>query len=611
MEVDSHNNNNNKQLDEKTNEEEEDLRWIPVRLRKKMKLEEIKSSLSTREKNVVEEEPEVTYTAGPKANVSIFDTVREEVEQKQNEDITARILEEEQQLLQSMTQDIPLQSVSNRAKGLVYTEPLKTSWKPPKGILERSEEFNESLRKKYKISVEGENIPPPIERFEFFKFPKCILKHLESKGIHKPSPIQMQGLPVVLSGRDMIGVAHTGSGKTLVFTLPMVLFALEEEMKLPVKPKEGPFCLILCPSRELAVQTYENIMDMAYALRDDGYPLINTVLLIGGQKLRDQEERLKEGVHIIVATPGRLLHFLSEKKTTLFFCKYLCMDEADRLIDLGFEEEIRSVLDYINQQHQTILFSATMPKTIQTFAKSALVQSIEVNVGRAGAASLNVLQEVELVSQESRMVYLLECLKKTPPPVLIFAENKADVDDIHEYLLLKGVDAVSIHGGKDQDERDFSIKMFKSGRKDVLIATDVASKGLDFPNIQHVINFDMPKEIENYIHRIGRTGRGGKTGVATTFINRSCSTTILLDLLNVLIEAKQRIPVFLQELEQLQAKQKEIEEKTGIKGCSFCGGLGHRISNCPKAESAKLKQMRSNSLMLGRESGYRSNYGEY
>src|SRR5690606_13075259 len=135
--------------------------------------------------------------------------------------------------------------------------------------------------------------------------------------------------------------------------------------------------------------------------------------------------------------------------------------------------------------------------------------------------------------QESRMVYLLECLKKTPPPVLIFAENKADVDDIHEYLLLKGVDAVSIHGGKDQEERDFSIKMFKSGRKDVLIATDVASKGLDFPHIQHVINFDMPKEIENYIHRIGRTGRGGKTGVATTFINRSCSTTILLDLLNV------------------------------------------------------------------------------
>ncbi|KAL6219701.1 hypothetical protein ACLB2K_007460 [Fragaria x ananassa] len=153
-----------------------------------------------------------------------------------------------------------------------------------------------------------------------------------------------------------------------------------------------------------------------------------------------------------------------------------------------------------------------MPAKIQNFARSALVKPVTVNVGQAGAANLVVTQEVEYVKQEVKIVYLLECLQKTPPPVLIFCENKADVDDIHEYLLLKGVEAVAIHGGKHQEEREYAISSFKAGKKDVLVATDVASNGLDFRDIQHVINYDMPAEIENYVHRIGRTGRCGKTG---------------------------------------------------------------------------------------------------
>ena len=151
--------------------------------------------------------------------------------------------------------------------------------------------------------------------------------------------------------------------------------------------------------------------------------------------------------------------------------------------------------------------------------------------------------------KRQKIIYLLECLQKTPPPVLIFCENKADVDDIHEYLLLKGVEAVAIHGGKAQEERDFGITEFKAERKDVLVATDVAGKGLDFPNIQHVVNYDMPEEIENYVHRIGRTGRGGKTGIATTFINKDQSESILLDLKHLLKEAKQRIPPVLAMME--------------------------------------------------------------
>ena len=284
---------------------------------------------------------------------------------------------------------------------------------------------------------------------------------------------------------------------------------------------------------------------------------------------------LETGVHCVVATPGRLRDFLKQKKVNLDNCRYICLDEADRMLDMGFDEEVGEIMNYFKYQKQTLLFSATFPKKFQDFAKDTLVRPVVVNVGRAGAANLDVIQEVEYVKQEAKIVYLLECLQKTAPPVCIFCEKKVserseakrseakrseaclcrqtatsttklnnnfyystqftshlvrsaqgDVDDIHEYLLLKGVAAVSIHGGKAQDERNESITRFKmeSGGQaaDVLVATDIAAKGLDFPDIQHVINFDMPNEIENYVHRIGRTGRCGKTGVATTFINKNC-----------------------------------------------------------------------------------------
>ena len=205
----------------------------------------------------------------------------------------------------------------------------------------------------------------------------------------------------------------------------------------------------------------------------------------------------------------------------LDICRYLCLDEADRMLDMGFDEDVSQIVNCFKSQRQTLLFSATFPKKFQDFALRTLVKPVIVNVGRAGAANLDVIQEVEYVKSTARIVYLLECLQKTPPPVCVFCERKGDVDDIHEYLLLKGVEAVSIHGGKEQAERNAAIDMFKDGKKDVLVSTDVAAKGLDFPDIQHVINFDMPSEIENYVHRIGRTGRCGKTGVATTFVDKS------------------------------------------------------------------------------------------
>jgi len=384
----------------------------------------------------------------------------------------------------------------------------------------------------------------------------------------------------------MIGIAFTGSGKTLVFCLPLIMLVMEEEKKLPFVRGEGPVGIILCPSRELANQTYENVVAWTKALEDTGYPRVNTLLCMGGISMAEQAGVMGRGLHIVVATPGRLIDMLEKKRFTLDGCRYLCMDEADRMIDLGFEDDVRTIMSFFTRQRQTLLFSATMPRKIQDFAKESLIQPILVNVGRAGAANLDVLQVVEYVKQEAKMIYLLECLQKTPPPVIIFSDNKNEVDDIQEYLLLKGVEAVAIHGSKSQEERQYAIRAFKDGKKDVMVASGVASKGLDFNDIQHVINFSMPKEIEDYVHQIGRTGRSGKTGIATTFVNMSTPEQTLLDLKYLLMEAGQKIPPFLQSLEDPRAAQ-----GGNMKGCPVCGGLGHGISNCPKLEEEQRRKM--------------------
>ncbi|KAI0075446.1 P-loop containing nucleoside triphosphate hydrolase protein [Panus rudis PR-1116 ss-1] len=475
------------------------------------------------------------------------------------------------------------------AKGVQYTEPLKSTWRPPKFVRERSEDEHRRIREKHHIIVEGEDIPPPIDNFTDMKVPEALVKFLKSKRITVPTPIQLQGIPTAFSGRDMIGIAFTGSGKTLAFCLPLIMFALEEEAKLPFVRGEGPVGVILCPSRELATQTYENVLTWTAALSRDGkYPQLNTLLCIGGISMSEQSHVLNKGLHIVVATPGRLIDMLEKKRFTFDNCKYLCMDEADRMIDLGFEDDVRNIMSFFKRQRQTLLFSATMPRKIQDFARQSLVKPVLVNVGRAGAANLDVLQVVEYVKQEAKMVYLLECLQKTPPPVIIFSENKNEVDDIQEYLLLKGVEAVAIHGSKTQEERQYAIKAFKSGAKDVMVASGVASKGLDFNDIQHVIIFSMPKEIEDYVHQIGRTGRSGKTGIATTFVNMNTPEQTLLDLKYLLIEAGQKVPPFLLSIEDPRAAQ-----GGSLKGCPVCGGLGHGISNCPKLEDAQRRQMAS------------------
>lgn len=500
------------------------------------------------------------------------DSERQELQRHEEE---ARILKEASQV-----QTNALQAASELAKGVIYTESMPSSWTAPRYILDQGEAAWDKTRQEWHMEVEGNDIPPPLKRFVDMKFPKPILDALKEKNIHRPTPIQMQGLPVALAGRDMVGIAFTGSGKTMTFSLPLVMAALEEELRMPLCPGEGPVGIILAPSRELARQTYEVVSEFCARISQTaGYPELRAQLLIGGESIKEQLRLVQQfGIHAIVATPGRLRDVLKRKAVNLLICRFIALDEADRMLDLGFDEEVGEIMNHFVHQRQTLLFSATFPKKFQDFARQTLVKPVVVNVGRAGAANLDVIQEVEYCKEEAKIVYLLHCLQKTAPPVIIFCERKGDVDDIHEYLLLKGVDAVSIHGGKDQEERNEAIDLYKAGKKDVLVATDIAGKGLDFANIQHVISYDLPSEIENYVHRIGRTGRCGKTGVATTFINKSCEETTLLDLKHLLKEAKQRIPPVLMMLDDPR------ENNPGGGGCSFCGGLGHTIVDCPKID---------------------------
>ena len=489
-----------------------------------------------------------------------------------------------QQVMAGKTAGV-LASAKELSEGTQYTESLRTDWRPFARHRALTAEQAGALRKKWHILVEGEGVPPPLASFADMRFPAGVLAGLAAKGIERPTPIQAQGLPCALSGRDMIGIAFTGSGKTVAFSLPLIMLALQEELRLPLGRGEGPIGIVMAPARDLAKQHAETLEHYAsHAARVGGLPQLRVATCIGGEDLRTQLAPFDAGCHMVVATPGRLKDHLSKRRFTLALCRYIVLDEGDRMLDMGFDEDIKLIFSFFTRQRQTIIYSATMPKKIQDFAREALVRPCVVNVGRAGAANQDIIQEVEYVKAEERMRELITALGKTAPPTLVFAENKRDVDEVHEYLLLKGVRACSVHGDKAQEERNEAIRAFKAGEKDVLVATDVAAKGMDFADIQHVINFDMPKDIETYIHRIGRTGRSGKTGVATTFIGKNFEEHVLLDLKGVLLEAKQRIPPMLAALVGPAPSAPSLGGGGDGTSCPVCGGLGHRITECPKLE---------------------------
>lgn len=274
-------------------------------------------------------------------------------------------LKEEEKILESVAERQALMAASELAKAITYENPIETSWRPPRHISGLPEFKCDEIRHKLRILVEGENIPAPIRSFKEMKFPKAILQGLDKKGIKKPTPIQVQGMPTVLSGRDLIGIAFTGSGKTMVFVLPLIMFCVEQELCMPFVRNEGPYGLIICPSRELAKQTHEIVQYFSEFLKNAGSPEIRSCLAIGGIPVSESLDIIHKGAHIMVATPGRLMDMLDKKMVNLQVCRYLCMDEADRMIDMGFEEDVRTIFSYFKGQRQTLLFSATMPKKIQ------------------------------------------------------------------------------------------------------------------------------------------------------------------------------------------------------------------------------------------------------
>lgn len=343
---------------------------------------------SSSENEHEDETPEEVW--GRKFNISLLDQHTELKKLAEAKKISAveKQLKEEEKILESVAEKKALMGVAELAKGIQYEDPIKTSWTPPKYLMAQSEFKRDEIRAKLRILVEGEAIPGPIRTFKEMKFHKAILAGLDKKNIKKPTPIQIQGIPTVLTGRDLIGIAFTGSGKTLVFVLPVIMFCLEQEIRMPFIPNEGPYGLVICPSRELAKQTHEIVQVIisivvrlfkgnvecfflfrpqyySKCLTDGGMPEIRSCLAIGGVPVNESMETIQKGVHIMVATPGRLMDMLDKKKVNLNVCRYLCMDEADRMIDMGFEEDVRTIFSFFKGQRQTLLFSATMPKKIQ------------------------------------------------------------------------------------------------------------------------------------------------------------------------------------------------------------------------------------------------------
>lgn len=344
---------------------------------------------------------------------------------------------------------------------------------------------------------------------------------------------------MAMSGRDMVGIASTGSGKTLAYILPAIVHINAQQ---PVRRGDGPVALILAPTRELAMQIH------AEAQKFGKYAQIRSTCIYGGASKGPQTRELSAGVEICIATPGRLLDMLNENRTNLRRVTYLVMDEADRMLDMGFEPQIRKIVDQIRPDRQTLMWSATWPKEVQVLARDFLKDFIQVNIGSMDiSANERVTQIVLTCSPYDKMRLLIEELSRIlagpePGKIIIFTAKKITADEVSSTLTRERFPAVAIHGDKSQNERDWVMRQFKEGKSAILVATDVAARGLDVKEINFVINFDLPKNIEDYVHRIGRTGRAGKFGTSVSFFSPQDDAKLARDLIKILLEAKQEVP---------------------------------------------------------------------
>ena len=322
-----------------------------------------------------------------------------------------------------------------------------------------------------------------------------------------PTPIQSKSIPISLMGKDILGTAQTGTGKTLAFTIPMINKLILDK---------NAMALIICPTRELASQVMQTVLKLN--VREIG---IGNALLIGGEGMQKQLKKLKKRARIIVGTPGRINDHLKRQSLNLSKVSYLVLDETDRMLDMGFTPQIELILKFIPKQHQTLLFSATLPNNILRISEKYLNNPERIAVGSLSTPIEKIKQETFQITQDKKYHELINQLVERNGSILVFVKTKHGADKIVKRLKYDGHSADAIHGNLRQSKRERVINNFRNGKSRILIATDVAARGLDIPLIQHVINYDLPQVPEDYIHRIGRTGRAGKEGSALTFLTPS------------------------------------------------------------------------------------------
>uniref|UniRef100_M4DZC5 DEAD-box ATP-dependent RNA helicase 21 n=1 Tax=Brassica campestris TaxID=3711 RepID=M4DZC5_BRACM len=422
-----------------------------------------------------------------------------------------------------------------------------------KRLEEMSERDWRIFREDFNISYKGSKIPRPMRSWEESKLTSELLKAVERAGYKKPSPIQMAAIPLGLQQRDVIGIAETGSGKTAAFVLPMLAYISRLPPMSEENETEGPYAVVMAPTRELAQQIEEETVKFAHYL---GFRVTS---IVGGQSIEEQGLKITQGCEIVIATPGRLIDCLERRYAVLNQCNYVVLDEADRMIDMGFEPQVAGVLDAMpssnlkpeNEEEEldekkiyrtTYMFSATMPPGVERLARKYLRNPVVVTIGTAGKATELISQHVIMMKESEKFFRLQKLLDElSDKTAIVFVNTKKNCDSIAKNLDKAGYRVTTLHGGKSQEQREISLEGFRAKRYNVLVATDVVGRGIDIPDVAHVINYDMPKHIEMYTHRIGRTGRAGKSGVATSFLTLH-DTDVFYDLKQMLVQSNSAVP---------------------------------------------------------------------
>jgi len=417
----------------------------------------------------------------------------------------------------------------------------------------------DAFRKKHEITSarEDQSLPDPVQRFEDAPFSKKIKAGLAAAGFAAPSPIQAQGWAVAVLGQDLVAVAKTGSGKTLGFLLPACRAIALSELPEPRGSAAEPLALVLAPTRELVAQIEA---ECAKFLQ---YSKVTSLAVFGGAAKGPQVKACKDHPQVLIATPGRLQDLMEMTAVNLKNVSFLVLDEADRMLDMGFEPEIAKIIATCAPVRQTLMFTATWSKAVQRIANSYLkAEHMHVNVGATEELSANkaVTQEFFKIGDEDKEVKLWRIISDLPEDakLIAFMNTKRRVEQYSKAFNGRGFEVAALHGDKRQDQRDKDLAEFSTGKVWLLFATDVCARGLDIKSVTHVVNFDMARDVESYVHRIGRTGRAGNTGKSITFWNEAYDTECAPALAKIAKEAGQEVPDFLQKAadKQTQVKNK-------------------------------------------------------